>query len=1051
VPNSHNNRNYNQAAGGEGRRERTESSYVQGAYAQSVDTDGGGRQQTLKLRPKDTYTILLASFTNAVVNKTVTAAQVLWIANGDFNKFYVLAQHPLSIREHFQLPPSGKISDLRSRLKKTPGIEVYDTFKDYGAKIRRHFHMRSEKAMNLFNQIVSIKEVGDLNEFVRKHMLEDVDVRTSIDTLRGNYHDLTTSYEAIVKARKQLTMLLPLVKEGANYQTYTERIENLDRQLQVLPYFMDVLMLDLLQTAWTKTNEDIKLETQRKAQAQTTLDSQRQQERELYAALQNNSAVRRIQELEREINHARERLGDKQQRANEYCKLTQQLGLPAADSPERFILNQQQAREQSVGYQSQIETMWGEQQQLSVDEYRLITSLQDLREEIDQLRQRKSQIPTEQLKIRQMICKRLKFDESDLPFIGELLQVRDSDYQWEPAIQRLLNSFARRLLVPNDVYKNVRSFVDREHLGGRLVYYRVQNQPAYVSDTHLRDESVFHKLKIYPDTPYENWLKERLMADYDYICSDTLESFDRETRALTQQGQIKHGHNHYEKDDRSDIKDRRNYVLGWNNEGKVQALQEEFHRQTAEYQQVRAKLQTAKERENHLRDLARIADDLLKFTEWSRLDVETERRQIAQYEREIQGLQASSDTYKTLQQQYEQVERSVLESEKIVQQIQKILTTYQNDLEHYETRGRRCEGRLKEIDLEAYQPDFERIETDLKTIPTLDELEDVQRDLREKYQSSRSSLTGTLTRTRTAIESIMRDFALTYPQETEEVDISVAALGWYLERVKRLETDDLPAHEDRFRKLLNNSIRHSINVFHQNLEKHEGIIRRRIEQLNQSLAQIAYTNSTYIKLIARQTQQKEVVEFRQLLRNSYVNVGAADEEAENQRVFANIRDLIQRFEKDPRWTTLVTDVRNWLDFSAEERLMSDHSVHEYYQSSSGKSGGQKAKLAYTILASAIADQYGLNEAEIRAETFRFVVIDEVFSKSDEANSRFAMDLFKQLGLQVLVVTPADKIQIVEPYIGSCHYVWNNEQGNCSQLETITVEQLRDMRRREVVS
>jgi uncharacterized protein YPO0396 len=217
------------------------------------------------------------------------------------------------------------------------------------------------------------------------------------------------------------------------------------------------------------------------------------------------------------------------------------------------------------------------------------------------------------------------------------------------------------------------------------------------------------------------------------------------------------------------------------------------------------------------------------------------------------------------------------------------------------------------------------------------------------------------------------------------------------------------------------------------------------------LAKIAYTNSTYIKLIARQTQQKEVVEFRQLLRNSYVNVGAADEEAENQRVFANIRDLIQRFEKDPRWTTLVTDVRNWLDFSAEERLMSDHSVHEYYQSSSGKSGGQKAKLAYTILASAIADQYGLIEAEIRAETFRFVVIDEVFSKSDEANSRFAMDLFKQLGLQVLVVTPADKIQIVEPYIGSCHYVWNNEQGNYSQLETITVEQLRDMRRREVVS
>jgi uncharacterized protein YPO0396 len=73
------------------------------------------------------------------------------------------------------------------------------------------------------------------------------------------------------------------------------------------------------------------------------------------------------------------------------------------------------------------------------------------------------------------------------------------------------------------------------------------------------------------------------------------------------------------------------------------------------------------------------------------------------------------------------------------------------------------------------------------------------------------------------------------------------------------------------------------------------------------------------------------------------------------------------------------------------------------------SGGQKAKLAYTILASAIAYHFGLNQENLGAKSFRFVVIDEAFSKSDDDNARYAMELFKNLNLQLLVITPKDKL------------------------------------------
>ena len=105
----------------------------------------------------------------------------------------------------------------------------------------------------------------------------------------------------------------------------------------------------------------------------------------------------------------------------------------------------------------------------------------------------------------------------------------------------------------------------------------------------------------------------------------------------------------------------------------------------------------------------------------------------------------------------------------------------------------------------------------------------------------------------------------------------------------------------------------------------------------------------------------------------------------------------------------------------------------YYAASSGKSGGQKTKLAFTILASAITAQYGLIDTEDPAATFRFVVIDEAFARTDESNSERALKLFQSLGFQLLVVSPFDaKSRIVEDYVDTFHLTLNPE-GNSSHV------------------
>jgi uncharacterized protein YPO0396 len=118
-----------------------------------------------------------------------------------------------------------------------------------------------------------------------------------------------------------------------------------------------------------------------------------------------------------------------------------------------------------------------------------------------------------------------------------------------------------------------------------------------------------------------------------------------------------------------------------------------------------------------------------------------------------------------------------------------------------------------------------------------------------------------------------------------------------------------------------------------------------------------------------------------------------------------------------------------------------------YESTGHLSGGEKAQITYTILGAALAYQFGIDRGGHKDKSFRFIVVDEAFSKLDPEKSRYLMDLCKQLHLQLLVVTPLDKIHVAEPYIEVCHYVENKEKRN-SRVYDLTFEEYRKRKSRE---
>jgi uncharacterized protein YPO0396 len=291
----------------------------------------------------------------------------------------------------------------------------------------------------------------------------------------------------------------------------------------------------------------------------------------------------------------------------------------------------------------------------------------------------------------------------------------------------------------------------------------------------------------------------------------------------------------------------------------------------------------------------------------------------------------------------------------------------------------------------------------------------------------------------------MRGFRDAYPLDTQEMDVSIDAAGEYGELLSKLKDDDLPRFEARFKELLNEETIREVANFQSQLARERETIKERIARINESLTQIDYNPGRYILLEAQSSLDADVRDFQTDLRSCTEGaLTGSDDTQYSEAKFLQVKHIIERFrgregqtELDRRWMRKVTDVRNWFSFAASERWREDDSEHEHYSDSGGKSGGQKEKLAYTILAASLAYQFGLEWGAVRSRSFRFVVIDEAFGRGSDESAEYGLTLFQQLNLQLLIVTPLQKIHIIEPFVSSVGFV-HNEEGRASMLRNLTI-------------
>jgi len=1046
---------YNKAAGADS-RERSLRSYVLGYY-KSERQETLGSAKPVPLRDFNGYSVILGVFYNVGYNKTVTLAQVFWMkeANAQPARFFAACERELSIAQDFSGFGSEMVG-LRKQLR-GGGVELFDAFPPYGSWFRRRFGINNEQALDLFHQTVSLKSVGNLTDFVRSHMLEPFDVAPRIAALIAHFEDLNRAHEAVLKAKRQVEMLEPLVADCERRLARTQLADNLRACRDALRPWFATLKNNLLEKRLTSLNEELMRQHAAIERLAERRRDQQSQERVLRRTIAENGGDR-IETIGEEILQRQNELERRKQKAARYEELVRSLGQHPAKTGEAFIRKRSETAKWRENAEEAEANIQNDRTRTEVAFAQGRQEYEKLQTEIKGLKARVSNIDEKQITIRRTLCQTLGLAEEEMPFAGELLQVRENERDWEGAIERLLRSFGLSLLVPDRYYAKVAQWVDRTHLKGRLVYFRVRERGRGEPPPPLHPDSLVRKLQVKPDSLFYEWIEREVARRFNLACCASQEQFRRETRAITRAGQIKAPGGRHEKDDRHRIDDRRRYVLGWRNAEKIQALEKEAKQQETHLAERAGRIRALQKEQSAIRERLSILFKLGEYTDFRDLDWKPVAVAIARLEAEKRELEAASDLLKTLTTQLAALENALRKTEDQLDERKDNRSKTEQKISAAKELRQKAQALLVETAEDTIQRfsmlQGMREEALGSRSVTVESCDNREREMRDWLTAKIDAEDKKIARLSEKIIRAMAEYKKDWPLETRDVDVNIAAGPEFKAMLDQLLADDLPRFEVRFKKLLNENTIREVANFQSHLARERETIKERIARINESLTLIDYNPGRYIGLEAQMNLDADIREFQSELRacTEGALTGSEDEQYSEAK-FLQVKRIIERFQGrekhsdlDRRWTAKVTDVRNWFVFAASERWREDHSEYEHYADSGGKSGGQKEKLAYTVLAASLAYQFGLEWGEIHSRSFRFVVIDEAFGRGSDESAQYGLKLFAQLNLQLLIVTPLQKIHIIEPFVASVGFV-HNENGRNSVLRNLSIEAYRAEKQR----
>lgn len=1041
-------RNYNVAAGAR-KRERDERTYIRGAFdRRSGDEETGAQVQYL--RPGNAhYAVLLACFHNEQSGKSFTVAQVLYItADGKAERVYCFDNSQRSITKDC----SGlNKSEVLQQLKKR-GFRATRSFSEYHEWFRKATGVQ-KKAMDMLNQTVAVKDIQRLNEFIRDHMLEARSWSDTVDSLLTHFSQLSEAHQALVKVRDQLKLLEPIEKHGLKWREQTERLQSAEKLLAATDAFFRRKGIDLFEPECEAREQELEQIRGRKDELAAKISDVQGIIRRLENEIDNTGGDR-LKEIPRLIDLQQKDADNKRLSSKRFHAALHTAGIrDTAGDAESFLEILAELPELRTRAEEQLAEIRTRYEDAVLRRGDLRTRLKETQEELAALEKRQSNLPRRFVEVRQQICEALDLNARDLPFTAELISVIPEEQRWEASIEMVLRGFALSLLVPDRHYRIVSGYVNQNRLkdargfGQKIVYLRVRERQQRLDGSVLDPDSLVRKLKLRDGHVLLPWVRSELEERFDYRCCDAVEDFQSvHGPAITPERHVRN-RDHHTKDDRDRMADPSNFVLGWDNREKKRRLAETIAELQNSLNLIDDHISTLQAEERTVRQQLTAVDEAMLVKEFRDIDFMSHDAAILQLEEERRQLEQGNDKIRILKQKVTEhrAEETQLTSERDSVNVREgEVKSHLNDARRMLDNAERILGQFEETgELAVHSEVFDALDELLgETTLEVFNIDQRERDFRRARELERDKLREKVQPIQDSLQKEMSRFLAKFPEEKTDLDPSTDYLDSFLGLLDGIREEDLPRHEQRFKERLNDKVTREIGLLNSELEKERYSIEDKIELLNQALKQLEYNPGTHMKLEARMVCDREIKDFRNELHSCLDDAFAASFEADEAR-FVRIEKLIHRLRDEDRWRNKVIDVRRWFDFAAREIDDATGEERSYYEDSTGQSGGEKAKLAFTILVAAIAYQYDIDPGEENSDRFHFVVVDEMFSKIDDQYSEYALELFRKFGLQLLIVAPLDaKARVTERYVG-CYLLVAKDDTNRSRVHSMTAREFEE--------
>ncbi|GGL86163.1 ATP-binding protein [Glutamicibacter protophormiae] len=1009
---------FNAAAADTGTRgsDRSVLTYVRGAWRRSAD-DETGEITSQYLRPKATWSGILLRYANGRGQRH-TLVKLFHLKAGDntpadVRDLSLLTDTNLSLKDLEPFAANGlKMRELKAAF---PDATVDAEHSRFARRIARTLGLTGERAALLLHKTQSAKNLGSLDELFRKFMLDEPETFAKADAAVDQFTELNAAHAAVLRARRQVEHLAPLRDQDRDYAASSAEAERVGVLLDSLDDYTHARRRELTVQAVEEADQLAEKRERELREAAEALHSAREHSENYRAAVQQQGGAQ-LTLIEAQLDSARRDLDRVQA---DGAELERKLGSVDLTMPADAAQYAELVRECTRLLEGSSAEQQLEQRASAAteDALRAREALAEIERDMQALRSSRSNLPRDLLAARALICQDTGLSADTLRFAGELLQVEQEHAAWTGAIERVLRPLALVMLVPSAHTLAVSRAVNARHLNASLKFETVSPQ-APAQRRPSAQNSLVYRVQV-AQTPMQGWLQQRLAERYDYACVDDADQLAQVARGVTLAGQVKRGPTSFEKNDRHRVDDRRNWVLGFDTDAKLEQLQLDLKAAAAQLERCQNAERQAKGQLALLAKRRFVAEDLVRLP-WEHVDVQRQHRRVTDLEGSRAELLADDGDLRAAQHQLERALEREAGAEAAHQAAQKAQLGAQGRLEDL----RAALERLDELPAAPVPPAtaaalhevFDKVKTQRTT--THESIEADARKAQTALSKSKDELRNRMADLHQLMFQAISAFKRSWPEAAADLAESVDDRAGYLRLLGALEADRLPEFENRFFEMLRTQTQQNIAQLRELIQRAVREIRRRIEPINSSLLRSQYSPGRYLQIRVEDSRPAMAAEFLRDLNTVTTGALAPEEDrAEAEARFAVLARLMTQLGSSEAahrsWRQQVLDVRNHVRFTAIE-VDAEHQVLDVYDSGAGRSGGQKQKLVVFCLAAALRYQLA---GESKLPSYASIVMDEAFDKADSNFTRTAMDIFTEFGFHMILATPMKLLRTLEDYVG----------------------------------